>query len=54
MLVCNNCGNKFALNGIENSDGACNPVPITEANKTVTVDTYLSELEVKYLIIIRI
>ncbi|HHU70719.1 MAG TPA: DUF2318 domain-containing protein [Clostridiales bacterium] len=49
MLVCNNCGNKFALNGIEKSDGACNPVPITEANKTVTEDTitiskaYLSE-----------
>jgi uncharacterized membrane protein len=54
VLVCNNCGNKFTLDQIEKSNGACNPVPITESMKTVTEDTitipeqYLSQAVVMF------
>lgn len=32
--VCQNCGNRFELDQIEKIKGGCNPVPITEENKT--------------------
>jgi len=34
VLVCQNCGNRFGLDQIEKIRGGCNPVPITEENKT--------------------
>lgn len=33
-LVCQNCGNRFKMNQVEVVNGGCNPVPITEENKT--------------------
>jgi hypothetical protein len=39
-LTCQNCGNSFALDQVENvSSGGCNPVPITSDYKTVTDDS---------------
>lgn len=32
-LVCQNCGNRFALEQVEKIKGGCNPVPITEEYK---------------------
>lgn len=34
-LVCQNCGNRFAMSDVEISKGGCNPVPIFDENKTV-------------------
>lgn len=54
LLICNNCGNQFTLDQVEKSNGACNPVPITESMKTVTEDTitipkeYLSQAAVLF------
>jgi uncharacterized membrane protein len=39
VLVCQNCGNRFRMNQVEKRSGGCNPVPIFEANKTVTDTT---------------
>ncbi|NLK99472.1 MAG: DUF2318 domain-containing protein [Clostridiales bacterium] len=39
VLVCQNCGNRFNLDGVEIQSGGCNPVPITADNKTVTDST---------------
>ena len=32
-LVCQNCGNRFALNMVGKSKGGCNPVPISDTSK---------------------
>ena len=37
-LICQNCGNRFALDEVEITRGGCNPVPITDEYKTVTDD----------------
>jgi len=39
VLVCQNCGNRFGMGDVEVTKGGCNPVPITDENKTVTDDT---------------
>lgn len=36
VLVCQNCGNRFAMDDVEVTRGGCNPVPITEEYKTVS------------------
>jgi uncharacterized membrane protein len=38
-LVCQNCGNSFGMDDVEETKGGCNPVPITKENKTVTAGT---------------
>jgi len=35
VLVCQNCGNRFSMDQVEITKGGCNPVPISEENKTV-------------------
>jgi len=35
VLVCQNCGNRFAMSDVEISKGGCNPVPIFDESKTV-------------------
>ena len=35
-LVCQNCGNRFAMSEIEVARGGCNPVPVTGENKKVS------------------
>ena len=35
-LVCQNCGNKFAMGDIQVTKGGCNPVPIMPEDKVVT------------------
>lgn len=37
-LVCQNCGNRFHIDQIEQIKGGCNPVPILEADKKDTGD----------------
>lgn len=42
-LVCQNCGNRFALNMVGKTKGGCNPVPISDTSKVddgnkITVD----------------
>lgn len=39
VLVCQNCGNRFSMDEVEITRGGCNPVPITDENKTVSDDT---------------
>ena len=39
VLVCQNCGNRFGMGDVEVTKGGCNPVPITDEDKTVTDDT---------------
>lgn len=39
VLVCQNCGNRFAMEDVEVTRGGCNPVPITEEYKTVSDDS---------------
>jgi uncharacterized membrane protein len=39
VLVCQNCGNRFRMSQVEVRSGGCNPVPIDQANKTVTGTT---------------
>jgi len=34
QLVCQNCGNRFAIEDVEVVRGGCNPVPIMKADKT--------------------
>lgn len=34
VLVCQNCGNQFSMDMIEQQRGGCNPVPILKENKT--------------------
>jgi uncharacterized membrane protein len=36
VLVCQNCGNRFAMNQVEVQSRGCNPWPIFSENKTVT------------------
>ncbi|WP_243456493.1 DUF2318 domain-containing protein [Mobilitalea sibirica] len=38
VLVCQNCGNRFAMDDVEVTRGGCNPVPITTDYKTVDTD----------------
>ena len=38
-LVCQNCGNKFAMGDIQVTKGGCNPVPIMPEDKVVTDTT---------------
>lgn len=38
-LICQNCGNRFAMDDVEVTRGGCNPVPITSDYKTVDEDT---------------
>jgi len=35
VLVCQNCGNRFAMSDVEISKGGCNPVPIFDESKSV-------------------
>lgn len=46
-LVCQNCGNKFALSkvGITVSAYTCNPYPILEGDRTVTDDSIIISYE---------
>ncbi|MDR0840099.1 MAG: DUF2318 domain-containing protein [Christensenellaceae bacterium] len=39
VLVCQNCGNRFAMGQVEVQSGGCNPVPIFAGNKTVDAET---------------
>ncbi|MDR2197014.1 MAG: DUF2318 domain-containing protein [Coriobacteriales bacterium] len=39
VLVCQNCGNRFAPGDVEIQTGGCNPVPIFETDKLITDDT---------------
>jgi uncharacterized membrane protein len=39
VLVCQNCGNRFATDDVEIKTGGCNPVPIFDENKIVTENT---------------
>lgn len=34
VLVCQNCGNKFKMDMVEQQRGGCNPIPIMQENKT--------------------
>jgi len=34
FLVCQNCGNSFSMDMVEQERGGCNPVPITKDEKT--------------------
>lgn len=34
VLVCQNCGNRFQADQVEQVKGGCNPVPIMKENKT--------------------
>ncbi|MFA7637584.1 MAG: DUF2318 domain-containing protein [Monoglobales bacterium] len=36
VLVCQNCGNRFGMDDVGVTKGGCNPVPITEENRTAT------------------
>jgi hypothetical protein len=52
-LICQNCGNRFALEQVELIKGGCNPVPIMKENKTddganITISRSILE-ENKYL-----
>jgi uncharacterized membrane protein len=38
VLVCQNCGNQFAMDHVEVESGGCNPWPIFDENKTVDDD----------------
>ncbi|HKL79392.1 MAG TPA: DUF2318 domain-containing protein [Mobilitalea sp.] len=52
VLVCQNCGNHFAMDEVEITKGGCNPWPIFEAYKTVDTENitiskaYLTEATV--------
>lgn len=39
VLVCQNCGNRFAMDDVEVTRGGCNPFPITDEYKTVNNET---------------
>lgn len=43
-LVCQNCGNRFAMDQVEIESGGCNPWPIFDKSKTVTAD----EISISY------
>lgn len=45
VLVCQNCGNRFAMEDVEVARGGCNPVPITEEYKTVSEDSIIISKE---------
>ncbi len=51
-LVCQNCGNRFGMDVVGESNGGCNPVPITaeyktEGNDTITISKdFLTEATV--------
>jgi uncharacterized membrane protein len=47
VLVCQNCGNRFAMDDVEIKTGGCNPVPIFAENKTVTDENIV--ISVDYL-----
>lgn len=53
-LVCQNCGNRFAMSQVEIESGGCNPWPIFDENKTVSADSitisyeYLKEAKVLF------
>lgn len=34
ILICQNCGNQFSMDMIEEQRGGCNPIPIYKENKT--------------------
>lgn len=34
IIICQNCGNQFSMDMIEQQRGGCNPVPIDKENKT--------------------
>ena len=34
VVVCQNCGNRFKMDMIEQQRGGCNPIPISKENKT--------------------
>jgi uncharacterized membrane protein len=39
VVVCQNCGNRFSMDMIEQQRGGCNPVPIMKGDKTENNDT---------------
>lgn len=36
VFICNNCGNRYSLDMIEQERGGCNPIPISDKEKTIT------------------
>jgi hypothetical protein len=47
VLVCQNCGNRFAMDDVEIKAGGCNPVPIFAEDKTTTDESIV--IPVSYL-----
>jgi uncharacterized membrane protein len=45
LLICQNCGNRFAMDDVEVTRGGCNPVPITKDYKTVNDDSIIISKE---------
>lgn len=43
-LVCQNCGNSFAMDQVGETAGGCNPYPILDDDKTATED----EIQISY------
>lgn len=39
VLVCQNCGNRFTVDQVEVEKGGCNPVPISDGDKSEDEDT---------------
>ncbi len=37
-MVCQNCGNRFGFDEVGLEDGGCNPVPITDAQRSIEGD----------------
>lgn len=44
-LVCQNCGNRFGVDDVEVTRGGCNPVPISQQDKTITDDSIVISKE---------
>jgi uncharacterized membrane protein len=45
VLVCQNCGNRFALADVEIETGGCNPVPIFEGDKETGAEEIVVPVE---------
>lgn len=48
QLVCQNCGNRFAIDDVEVARGGCNPVPISDQLKMVNGNTITISKDVLY------
>lgn len=45
VFTCNNCGNRYSLDMIEQERGGCNPIPISSSEKSVTENEILIKEE---------